>query len=292
MCCAGKYAYIYGEKMNNPLSQYFRQPAIYIKLPSNGEFYPDGAITMPANGELPVLPMTAIDEITYRTPDALFNGTAVINVIESCVPNIHNAWAVPSTDLDTILVGIRIATYGHDMEVNCFCPKCENQDRYTTDLRQAIDTLASGDYNQPILHRDLEIYFRPMNYKMLNQNNQLQFEEQRVLQSLAQSSEESQQAQSNVISTILKRITDMTIGSLSQSISAIKAPSSIVTDQASIEEFLRNCDRKLFTIIRDHVIALKANSELKPLSVKCTSCENEYDQSFTLDMSSFFDRAS
>ena len=45
----------------NPLSQFFRQPSIYIKLPSQGNYYPEGAIEMPQNGELPVLPMTAID---------------------------------------------------------------------------------------------------------------------------------------------------------------------------------------------------------------------------------------
>ena len=62
----------------NPLSQYFRQPVIYIKLPSNGKFYPPGTLDMPANNELPVLPMTAIDEITYRTPDALFDQIAAM----------------------------------------------------------------------------------------------------------------------------------------------------------------------------------------------------------------------
>ena len=88
----------------NPLTQYFRQPSIYIKLPSQGNYYPAGAIEMPQNGELPVLPMTAIDEITYRTPDALFSGQAVINVIQSCIPAIKDAWAIPSIDIDTILV--------------------------------------------------------------------------------------------------------------------------------------------------------------------------------------------
>lgn len=278
--------------MTNPLSQYFRQPAIYIRLPSNGEFYPEGTLDMPPNGELPVLPMTAIDEITYRTPDALFNGTAVVNVVQSCVPNIKNAWAVPSTDLDTILVGIRIATYGHELEVNCVCPKCNNQDEYTTDLRNSIDLMKSADYHTPFINRDMEIYFRPMNYKMLNQNNQLQFEEQKVLQSLANADETSTEQQSEAISSILKKITDMTVRALAQSISAIKTPSSIVTDAGQIEEFLKNCDRKLFTRIRDHIIDTKTKSELKPIQVKCTSCENQYEQSFTLDMSSFFDSAS
>ena len=48
----------------NPLRHFFRQPAIYLRLPSNGNFWPEGDLAMPQNRELPVLPMTAIDEIT------------------------------------------------------------------------------------------------------------------------------------------------------------------------------------------------------------------------------------
>ena len=284
--------YIYGEKMSNPLSQYFRQPAIYIRLPSGGEFYPPGALNMPPNQELPVLPMTAIDEITYRTPDALFNGTAVVSVIQSCVPNIKDAWAVPSTDLDSILVGIRIATYGHNMDINCMCTKCENEDSYTVDLRSSIDSMKPADYRKPLINGDMEIYFQPMTYKMLNQNNQLQFEEQKVLQALANADKDTADKQSNVISSMLQKITDMTVKALAQSIGTIKTPNAIVVDQSQIEEFLKNSDRKLFSKIRDTIIDLKANSELKPLKIKCTKCANEYEQPFTLDMSSFFDSAS
>jgi hypothetical protein len=61
---------------NNPLAKFFRQPAIYVRLPSQGRNWVTGTINYPESGELAVLPMTAIDEITYRTPDALFNGEA------------------------------------------------------------------------------------------------------------------------------------------------------------------------------------------------------------------------
>jgi hypothetical protein len=59
----------------NPLKAFFRQPAIYLKLPSDGAYWPEDAIEFPANRELPVYPMTAVDEITYRTPDALVQRT-------------------------------------------------------------------------------------------------------------------------------------------------------------------------------------------------------------------------
>jgi len=278
--------------MTNPLSNYFRQPAIYIRLPSGGKFYPEHTVVVPPNGELPVLPMTAIDEITYRTPDALFNGTAVVNVIQSCVPGIKDAWVVPACDLDTILVAIRIATYGHEMEVNCTCPKCKHEDQYTTDLRSSLDLLKPGEYEKPFVHSDMEIYFRPMTYKVLNQNSQLQYEEQRALQSIAQASEAATEAQSQTISLVLAKITDMTVKALAQSIAAIRTPTSIVTDLQQIEEFLKNTDRRLFNQIRDRIIALKSAGELKPLKVECTSCSHQYEQGFTMDMSSFFESAS
>jgi hypothetical protein len=125
----------------NPLAQYFRQPAMYLQLPSEGNFWPQGTLTATQNKEIPVLPMTAIDEITYRTPDALFNGTAVVNVIQSCIPNIKNAWDAPSVDINAILVAIRIASYGHEMELTSQCPKCETVDDYGIDLRRLSQVL-------------------------------------------------------------------------------------------------------------------------------------------------------
>ena len=93
----------------NPLKAFFRQPAIYLKLPSNGAYWPNSSIDFPQNRELPVYPMTAVDEITYRTPDALFSGQSVVNVIQSCIQNISNAWSIPAMDVDTILISIRIS---------------------------------------------------------------------------------------------------------------------------------------------------------------------------------------
>ena len=167
---------------NNPLSQYFRQPSIYLKLPSQGRYYPDGTLNMPENGEVPVYPMTAIDEITQRTPDALFNGSAVATVIKSCVPNIIDPWAIPAVDIDSILVAIRIASYGHSMDVETTCPHCQNEEAYGLDLRTVLEQMKSPNYNEPVIAGDIEIYFRPMNYKNLNDNNLKQFEEQKLLQ--------------------------------------------------------------------------------------------------------------
>jgi hypothetical protein len=276
---------------NNPLQQYFRQPVIYIKLPSQGEFYPAGALNMPPNGELPVLPMTAIDEMTYRTPDALFNGSAVVSVIQSCLPNIKNAWEVPAMDVDTILVAIRIASYGHEMDFSTQCPKCNEITDQALDLRSVLDRMRAPDYQASISAGDMEIFFKPMNYKNLNDNNQLQFEEQKILQMLPDA-EVPDADKITALNTALKKITEITVQALAQSVGAIKTPTAMVSESEYIEEFLKNCDRALFNRIRDHVIDIKGQAELQAMALTCTECSHQYQQSITLDMSSFFAPAS
>ena len=146
----------------NPLSNYFRRPSIYITLPSKGEFYPKGALVMTENNELPVYPMTAVDEITYRTPDALYNGTSVVDVIQSCMPNIKDAWAIPSIDLDTILSAIRIASYGHTLELSTKCPKCEEEADWGVDLRKIIEQLDIKDFDNIVNAGDLTVHIKPL----------------------------------------------------------------------------------------------------------------------------------
>ena len=276
---------------NNPLRQYFRQPAIYIKLPSGGKNYPEGSLEWPANGELPVYPMTAVDEITYRTPDALFNGTAVVDVIKSCIPNIIDPWSMPATDVDTALVAIRIASYGHTMEFETVCPHCTESSEFGLDLRTVLDQMHSPDYSRTIKQGDLEVFFKPMTYKNLNDNNHSQFEEQKILQMLPDAEIPDQQ-KITALSEAMKKLTDVTVNALVQSIAAVKTPDSMVTESSYIAEMLKNCDRRLFNQIRDHIISIKGEAEIKPLKLKCNSCNQEYEQAVTLDMSSFFEVAS
>ena len=132
---------------NNPLRQYFRRPALYISLPSKGKYYPQGTLDMPENGELPVYPMTAIDEITAKTPDALFNGNAVVDIIKSCIPSIKDPWNLPSTDVDTLLIAIRAATNGNDLEVESICPACDETGKYGVNLISLLSGINTNGYD-------------------------------------------------------------------------------------------------------------------------------------------------
>jgi hypothetical protein len=246
---------------------------------------------MQPNFELPVLPMTAMDEITYRTPDALFNGTAVVNVIQSCVPNIIDAWQIPGCDLDTILVSIRIASYGHIMDMEVKCPKCGHQHDYGIDLRRVLDSFSMPDYQQSLQHGDLEIFFQPMSYQAMNEANLANFENTRHYQ-MADNAQVDDDEKIRLVSEAFKRTTQSTVLAMAKNIASIRTPGAIVTELPFFVEFLTNCDRTVFERIKEHILNLRAQSELKPLDIKCVSCEHQFTQPFTMDMTSFFADAS
>jgi len=276
---------------SNPLQQFFRQPAIYLKLPSAGRYWPAASLELPANGELPIYPMTAIDEITYRTPDALFNGQAMISVIQSCVPAIKNAWHVPNIDLSPLLIAIRIASQGHEMGLNAVCPSCSHEEEYALDLRTILDQLRAPNFAETLNHGDLEIVFKPVTYEQQNQSSIAQFEQQKLL-SMLPSSELSEEEKMSRLTQSMKVITDLTINIICQSIAIIKTPSAVVSDSAQIEEFLRNCESKIYNQIREHVVSLRQQSDIPPLKIKCTECDHEYEQALDLDIANFFASAS
>lgn len=276
---------------DNPLRKYFRQPAIYVKLPSGGKYYPQGTLDMPPNGEIPILPMTAVDEITSRTPDALFNGSAIMEIMRSCVPNIRDPWVIPSLDLNTLLVAVRMASYGHEMEINTTCPNCGEKHPLTLDLRQVLDSITPADYDAVVTAGDLTINFCPMSYRQVNEAAKVQFEDQKLIQMLS-NSELTEDDKMHRLTDAFKNITNMTINAIAETIQSIKTDNILVTEHQQIAEFLTNCPKSMFEIVKTHAIKLREETDLKPLHIICDKCEHQYDQPFTLDMSNFFENAS
>jgi hypothetical protein len=198
---------------------------------------------------------------------------------------------MPSTDIDTVLIAIRIASFGHGMDIDTTCPSCNHTDDITLDLRVINDQIRPGDYDKSLSIGNLEFHFKPINYKDVNQNNQVQFEQQQALR-IVNSDEIEESAKVEQLNRSMKVINELTLKTIAQSISAIKTPDALVTEIEYIYEFLNNCDSRLFGQLRDYVIALKQASEIKPIDLACPECKHQYTQPFTLDMASFFGTAS
>lgn len=281
--------HLLGEFMSiphNPLKQYFRRPAIYITLPSKGKFYEPGVINQTETGELPVYPMTAIDDITSKTPDALFNGSAVVELIKSCIPDIKEPWKINSIDMDAVLIAIRSASNGNDMEIETMCPACSEESKYNVNLVGILSSLKAGNYNDELLINDLYIKFKPLTYREMNQVNLSQFELQKMFANIESLQDPTERA--NKTKEALSMITSVTMKVLASTIEYIKTPSAIVDNAEFILDFLENCDKIAYNAIKEYHEKIKEDAELKPLKIKCIHCQHEYEKSFTLNVSDFF----
>jgi len=272
---------------NNPLQRYFRQPAIYITLPSGGKYFPSGTLDLPPNGELPVYPMTAMDEITYRTADALFNGSAIVNVIKSCVPNILDPWQLPSSDIDAVLVAMRIASYGHELEFESQCPECSEENDFVLDLREIMAQIKMPKFEETVVNGDIEVYFKPLNYQQSNENAIKQFEDQKILQSIPDADMPDQEKM-DLINGALLKLGEMSVKSIVNSISTIRAGTDIVDNPQHLTEFVKNCDRTMYGLLRDKLLQLREQASVKPVNISCGKCNHAYETPFTLDVSNFF----
>jgi hypothetical protein len=112
----------------NPLLEKLKRklPGETFRLPSRGLFYRDGELDSEVeNGEVTVHPMTTYDELVMRSPDMLFQGTAITTVISRCVPQVLKASRLIASDVDFLLTCIRKVSYGPKLPIKHRCSKVE-----------------------------------------------------------------------------------------------------------------------------------------------------------------------
>ena len=280
------------QKPVNPLRAHFRQPAIYLQLPSGGQFWGNG-LDLPEVGEIPIYPMTAKDEILLKTPDALLNGQGVVDVIQSCCPNIVDAWQMPSIDVDPVLIAIRIASYGSDMPVDTKCPHCGAENTFDVDLNTYLDNINLPNYSKKIDVADVRIKIKPQNYASINETNKITYEEQRILDNLGVPDVDDP-AKIDAYKKHLDRLVKLNAKLLVDNTEYIEIPSTgtVVSEPEFIEEFYFNCDADICKELRDRMEEINKEGAVKPQTGSCTECSENYNISLVFDYSSFFGKRS
>ena len=271
----------------NPLSSWYRQPKIYVRLPSGGEFYPKDALDRSASGEYAVYAMTAKDELMFKTPDALLTGQSTVELIKSCIPAILDPWSMPSIDLDFALIAIRIATYGEKMEVGCKCPHCQAENSYDVDLQQWFGNLGNFRYHDTVIVDPLEIKIRPYNYRELTKTSIKTMEQQRVFQIINDETIPDEEKLDRFGKSFVK-LTELTVDIIADCIVSVTTPEGTVTDHAMIKDFINNCSKDIFDKINVHITAMKDQIEMKAQAVPCAECQQTFDLPISMDQSNFF----
>lgn len=283
----------------NPLMNYMRSPKIYIRLPSNGAYWPEGSIEYPLDGLFPIYSMTAKDELTFKTPDALLNGQAVVDVIQSCVPNIKDAWSTPTIDIDSLLIAIRLATYGEILEVSHTVPNTEEVVEHQIDLRMLLDQLADRSQWEEAVqcNEHITCFLRPLTYRHMSRVSLKTFEAQRLIQS-ANNEDFDEEQRMDLYNQGVGIVSDLTIDVIVDSISSIETPDTVVNDPDFIREFLENADTNIYQKIQHHIGKLRDTQGLQPVTVVSTEeliemgAPETYQVPITLDNSDFFVQSS
>jgi hypothetical protein len=274
----------------NPLSKYFRQAAIHVKLPSNGKYWEEGALELPITGELPIFPMTARDEVTLRTPDGLLNGSSVVEIIQSCCPGIKNAWKTPSIDLDTILIAIRIASYGAEMDFDTKCPHCETENNHALNLSNLLGTIQCPDYSTPIVVGELSIIVKPQYYFNLNKKNMLAYEEQRLLEAINKEGT-ADELRTTQINSSMKKLLDISIDTIVDSTASITINNDVtVSDPKHIKDFFEHANGQVIRQIQKRLGEINIESQIANQKITCTNieCQKEFQTPVEFDYANFF----
>jgi hypothetical protein len=271
---------------NNPLQQYFRQPKVFVSLPSQGVYNtPDDIV-----GDLtrmPVYGMTGMDEIMLKTPDALITGESTVRVIESCCPNVKKGWAVSNLDVDALLVGIRIATYGNTMTMVHVCEKCDTENNYDLDVGKFLEHFSQCQFEAEVALDELSIRIHPLDYRQVTDFNLEQFALQKRL--IQASALENEEEKNKIIGEIYKDLGLLQNKVIIAGIEQVDLPDGqVVTEKEFITEWIENADKTVFDAVRQQV---NKNSEvwrIPTTNVKCDSCGAENSFNVDLDQASFF----
>ncbi len=279
----------------NPLGKYYRQPQVYIKLPSKGKYYPADVFTPTETGEIPVLPMTAKDELAFKTPDAMMNGQATVDVIKSCIPNLKNPWKMVNYDTDTILLAIRIATYGETMDIAYAVPTINESQSTTVNLPALLDGVSGIEPKDYATTKSgFKIKIDPLTYDKLSKIQVAQFEQQKIYSNVAESGL-SESQKSERFATSYRKMQDINIELLIDSIAEITTPdNTVVTDGKQIFDFIANVDTKVTREIELVLGDLRSQCSMKPIQLKATEeqikkgAPASYEVPVTFDTANFF----
>lgn len=275
---------------NNPLKQYFRSAELYTKLPSGTHYYTGDVVDFNDDGEVGVSPMTAKDEVLLKNPDALLNGQAISQVISSCVPAVKKAEQLLAVDVEALMVAIRHASYGDEIELDAECPKCKHKNHFAVGITQTLSAMSTLDDVYKIgTKAGLSVFIRPSTYHEVIKGYKAQFENYKIAKMLKDESipeEQRIKAYSEAFTKLSEINAELVCDSIIKVV--IDESGQEVTEREHLIEFIREMDQKVFKAISDTLGKINSTGVQKEFDAKCEECEHEWKTEIDLNPVNFF----
>lgn len=274
--------------MNNPLIAAYRKPAVYISLPSQGKYYKNKP-KLSVDNELAIFPMTARDELVTKTPDALFNGEATVSMINSCCPDIQDPNEMPVNDLMAVLIGIRIASYGSDIDIDAQCPNCEHMNQLSVNSNAILATLKPNETPEVTeLANGFRVKCKPYTLRDRTTLQVQQIKQRKLIESLSDARLSDEEREAKFGKTFVE-LADITVGLIANCIDSVMIPGNeTIDDVAQILEWLKSITKKDYDSIKSTVEGLSNSGVNSNFNAKCQSCGHDWQTAVDLDMANFF----
>lgn len=274
--------------MESILTKHKRQPKIYVDVPSEFRFMDSSNSSDISFKELPVYSMTGANEIAMKTPEALLNGQAVKDLIQSCIPSIKNAGQLSSIDMEFLLIAIRIASYGSTYSKSSVCPHCNESNSHDLELGKFIDDYAHREFIDHVVIDGLKFYIKPLTYDEWTEIQTSLFQANRTMYQLTEQTEMSEEQKKEITDSVYNIIQSINQRNVLYQVYKVKDGDEEETNINAIRSFILEEDRKFFNGIEQ---AIKKNTkawDLPKLDLTCGGCEEKYTSIFSMDDSNFF----
>ena len=270
----------------NPLLQHMRQESVFVPLPSKGNFYKT-PVKLSADGELGIRSMTSKDEIALKIPDALFNGTSIVNVIKSCCPGIEDPMEMPYNDVEVVLLGIRRATYGDDLVVTHKCTECSHETDYAKSIDRQLAEIPKLEDRYTVDVDGLKIFIKPID--LFSQTElQLQAAHQARLETNITNFEGTDEQVREFQKSIIE-IANSNVKVLSRCVYQIEMPDGKhVDDPKFIDEWINNIDVNQYNKLMEKLFEIQSIVLKVEMNGKCAECEHPFTVPVVIDQSRFF----
>lgn len=275
----------------NPLTQFYRTATTSVKLPSRGKYYEDGVLNLNDDGEVSIFPMTAQDEITLKNPDALLSGEAVIKVIKSCVPDILKPKKLLSSDIDVLMIAVRVASYGDDATMDTECPKCKEDNTFTLNLDTLLNhTETLDDSYEVVLNSNLTVFLAPGKFEGLVKQQKAAFQNTKLEQAIINpdlTDEQRMKILSKVFEQVSKFNYELVLEAITKVVFTNEEGLQEVTDRSQIGEWINNIQKGDTDKLQAKIAEINKIGIEKTLSATCDKCEHTWDASIEFNPVNF-----
>ena len=242
--------------------------------------------------------MTTKDELMLKNPDALLNGEAVASLIKSCVPDIKDPKKMFSADVDALLIAIRGASGGDDVEVQATCPECETITDVTISVEASLQGMEELDSEYELtLTNGLVVKGLPFTYFSTIRAGVASFQSTRSMQSISEMTDDMERL--SAFNESFVKLADLNFELLVDSIKSIvyqneEGKDVIITDSHIIREFLENTDNTTGKEIETFVNSINDKGVKNEVLVKCENEDcpveggNEFTAPINFDPVNFF----